>query len=157
QGGTSVYTFTLAQDATLLFDSLTATSGLNWSLSGPTGAVVSGRAFASSDSVDLSGDSSLHLLAGDYTLSVRVTRRATPGFSFHLLNFAAATTIAVGATVNGTLAQSGNATDLYQFDAAARDRMQFDAISTATSGLYWRLFNPFGNQIGAVTNFADSG
>jgi hypothetical protein len=57
------YNFTVASDIKVVFDSLTNDPNMNWSLSGPQGAVVDARSFTSSDSSNLSGNPVVGLAA----------------------------------------------------------------------------------------------
>jgi hypothetical protein len=140
------YTFTLAAPARLYFDALTNNSALNWSLDGPTGNVVNGRSFTSSDGRNIFAPV-LALLAGNYTLTVSAYNGATSGFQFRLLDFAGATPLTLGTpvNVNGFVA---NSTDLYRFNAAAGD--QFSFAYQASSGIpnaSWRLIDPYNNVV----------
>src|SRR4030095_6652728 len=66
-GQRDAYTFTLAAETRVSFDSLT-NGGPAWSLVGPRGTIFSGRLFTRSDS--RSGNSVVVLPAGAYTLTV---------------------------------------------------------------------------------------
>ena len=78
------YTFTLPGAALLYFDSLANIGNLSWTLTGPTGPVVSTRDFINGDGLVL------NLPSGNYTLTVDGTRDATGAYSFRLLDFATA-------------------------------------------------------------------
>src|SRR6266568_3340358 len=67
-GETDQYGFTLPEGARIVFDSLTNNTNLNWSLTGPTGTLVTDRAFSASDGT--AANSLLDLKAGDYTLVI---------------------------------------------------------------------------------------
>ena len=108
------YTFTLASNSLLYFDSLTNNPNLNWSLAGPAGSAVSSRVFNGSDGASISNPV-LNLVAGNYTLTVAAS--ASGAYSFRLSDLAAATALTPGTAVNGTLA-GGNSTNLYQFTAS---------------------------------------
>ena len=65
------YTFSLASDARLSFDSRTNSSGVGWSLNGPTGMTVTSRQFSQSDGISVFAvNAVLDLVAGDYVLTV---------------------------------------------------------------------------------------
>ncbi|MEP7300698.1 MAG: LamG-like jellyroll fold domain-containing protein, partial [Caldimonas sp.] len=137
------YIFTLAAQSRLLFDSLSNTGLIGWSLTGPLGSLVSGRRFDASDSGALGGATLLDLAAGDYVLTVDADGDATGGFSFRMLDLADATAIAMDADVAGTLSP-GNATRLYKFDATAGDQVLFDRRALTGGSPHWRLVDPIG-------------
>ncbi|WP_245490441.1 hypothetical protein, partial [Mesorhizobium sp. M7A.F.Ca.US.011.01.1.1] len=146
------YTFDLAGAARLYFDSLTNDPNLSWQLIGPHGEEVSSRYFTSSDAINFSGDP-LDLSAGSYTLIVDGSGDATGSYSFRLLDLAAATPIASGTPVSGTL-PTGTETALYRFDAQAGEKFFFDQQSNSGGNVYWRLIDPFGRQVW-VNGFGD--
>src|SRR5262245_28737655 len=149
------YTFTLAGDSLLYFDALTNDANLTWSLAGPAGNAVSGRAFTSSDAGGISSNPVLNLFAaGDYTLTVERTGDGTGAYQFALWDLRAAAPLTPGAPVNGSLSPA-NETDLYRFPAAAGDRFFFDAQTLAGApGATWRFIDPYGNVL-FNTPFAD--
>src|SRR3546814_16739733 len=63
------YSFTLAEDALLLFDSLTNNGSLNWTLTGPSG-VIDGRNFNNSDAYQRDDATPFFAAAGAYVLTV---------------------------------------------------------------------------------------
>ena len=153
-GEQDVYSFTLATAATLYFDSLTNSSALLWSLVGPAGTAVSGRAFTNTDSFDApSGYPLLNLVAGSYALTVS---GATGAYSFRLSDVAAATAITLDAAVSGEFTPASE-TDLYRFGGAAGDRIFFDVTAAADAGnTFVRLVTPFqGIQVaqGSLTDW----
>jgi hypothetical protein len=156
-GQQNLYTFSLANASQLYFDSLTNDSSLNWTLTGPRGTEVGGRGFTSSDSVDVSGSPALSLVAGNYTLSVAANGEHTVNYSFRLSNLASAAVLTPGTAVAGSLS-GGTASNLYQFNAQAGDQFYFDAqnLTGSTSNTYWRLTDPYGQQVWA-NNFFDVG
>ena len=99
-GEQDIYSFSLAADSRLYFDSFTSSSSIRWSLTGPAGTGVSDRSMSSSDSVD--GDGLLRLPAGPYTLTVHGSGTATGAYSFRLLDLASATPLTPGTPVSGT-------------------------------------------------------
>ena len=139
------HTFTLDAPFTrLYFDSLTASSEVVWSLSGPRGLIVADRRFDQSDSQN--GSSFFDLPAGDYTLTVDGVRDFTGGFAFRLLDLADAAELTPGTAVSGVLAPARQ-TDAYAFDASAGERYYFDRLSGAGGATYWRLLDPFGRTL----------
>ncbi|KPJ75957.1 MAG: hypothetical protein AMJ54_13385, partial [Deltaproteobacteria bacterium SG8_13] len=139
-GQKDIYSFTLASDARLVFDSLTSASGFTWSLEGPAGPVVTDNGFLFSDG--LLPD----LVAGDYILTVDGSFDATGDYAFRLLDLAAATPAAPGTPVSGTLTPA-NATNLYQFTAAAGDQIFFDAQTSSGGSINWKLVDPHGTEL----------
>jgi hypothetical protein len=142
-GESDIFSFSLPSDARLYFDSFTNDSSLRWTLAGPAGTAVSDRSLASTDAIEGSG--LLGLVAGEYTLTLNGAGAATGGYSFRLLDLAAATPLTVGTPVSGALTPASE-TDAYRFDAAAGDRVFLDV--TARSGApnaRWRALDPFGN------------
>jgi RHS repeat-associated protein len=153
------YTFTLPAAGLFYFDSMTANSFLQWSLSGPDGTPVSDRPFTNSDARSAYGpaDPVLSLPAGNYTLTVSGTGSTTGGYSFRLLDLSAATTIAEGATVNGTLSPASS-TDTYRFAASAGDSDHFTSVQGDTQkAAYWRLIDPYGDVVFGSTLGSDAG
>jgi hypothetical protein len=150
------YTFTLSEASTrVYFDAMTDSSNVRWSLSGPRGALVSGRHFQQSDSVD--GLSLFDLPAGDYKLTIAGYQDYTGEFRFRLLDLAAATILAPGTPVSGILTPA-NETDVYQFTVNAGERYFFDRISEVAGNIYWRLLDPWGRTVWGANNFnADAG
>src|SRR5207245_2853528 len=115
-GESDDYTFTLAGAARLAFDSLVDSGTIQWSLTGPAGAVlVSNRSFQGSDSFD--GDPILNLAAGSYVLTADGVNDNTGSYSFRLLNLASATAVTPGTPVSSDFTP-GNETDLYKFTLA---------------------------------------
>ncbi len=152
------YTFTLASDTLLYFDSLTNSNNFNWSLSGPAGSVVSGELFAQSDGLNNSNPV-LKLVAGDYTLTVAASGTITGAYSFRLSDMAAANALTPGTPVNGTLV-GGNSTGLYQFTGTAGQSYYFaNQVTSGTGGGNdrLRLVDPFGNILFTQTLVTDAG
>ncbi|MCB1965678.1 MAG: hypothetical protein KDI64_06405, partial [Candidatus Accumulibacter sp.] len=155
-GQRQAYTFSLNSDKVVYFDSRTNDASLSWSLSGPRGNVVASRAFNRSDSADLGGSPVLDLVAGDYTLVVDGAGDATGTFDFQLMDLSAASAIAVGTDVSGSLLP-GSRTHLFSFVADARDRLAFTMISESRNSAYWRLLDPYSGLLFGPSNFADTG
>ena len=111
-GQRDIYTFSLAQAKQVYFDSLTNNSNLTWTLTGPRGAVVSGRRFDQSDSGDAL--SLLDLAAGDYQLVVDLPGDATLStYSFRLLDLSGplVQTLTPGTPFQGQTLNPGNETE----------------------------------------------
>src|SRR5262249_39571428 len=143
-GQTNYYTFTLADPSHGYFDSLANDSNLRWTLTGPRGIEASNKAFSQTDGA-YSG-SSPTLIAGTYTLAVSGSADHTGSYSFRISDLATTTAITPGTAVSGTL-NPGNSTNLYRFNANAGDRYYFDWQAASGGTEYWRLINPYGNQI----------
>ncbi|HNI80523.1 MAG TPA: CARDB domain-containing protein, partial [Rhodocyclaceae bacterium] len=155
-GQTDQFSFHLAQDTRVYFDSLTANSSLTWTLAGASGSVVS-RNFYYSDSDGLGGTNPFMLLrAGDYTLTVDGSGNTTGAYAFRLLTAASAEAITVGTEVNTSF--DPYASHLYSFDAAAGDQVMLDFLDR-TSSFYpiWRLFDTDGQQLFYNYLYNDSG
>ena len=146
------HTFTLVTGALLTFDSLTNTSSITWSLTGPAGTAVSNRTFGTPDGTNAP---ILNLVAGDYTLTVDATGDATGPYSFRLRDLTSGSPITIGNPVSATL-DPANETDLYRFSAAAGDRFFFDGQGgTANSSATWRLVDPYGAIVFSTAFFQD--
>jgi hypothetical protein len=141
------FTFSLAVPTKIYFDSLTNLPFV-WSLTGPTGTLVSGRSFQNSDSGEFSSNPLIDLAAGEYTLSVDGSGDDAGAFAFRLLPLSEAIEYAPGATESGTLTPA-RSTRVYRFNAAAGDRFFFDAVASNAfnNTPTWRLLDPFGNTI----------
>jgi RHS repeat-associated protein len=140
------YTFTLAANAQLYFDSLTNNASIQWSLNGPAGTAVKNRAFDNSDGFSTGADPALALPAGSYTLTVTATGQATGAYSFRLSDLATATPLTPGTAVSGTL-NPANSTNFYQFNVATGQPFYFARQSGSASSAWWRLIDPYGNVL----------
>mgnify|MGYP003334467509 FL=1 len=92
-----VYNFALLEAKRLLMDALQPTGSspdFRWSLTGPTGTVVSGQQLFYSDSGNRGGSPLLDLVAGGYQLVVDPINDQTGDFAFRLLDLTAAEAIA---------------------------------------------------------------
>ena len=154
-GQRNSYTFSLASAKSLYFDSRTNNSGFNWTLSGPRGDVVSGRSFTASDSYELGGSPVLELVAGNYTLTVDGSADATGNYEFNLIDLSAASTLTLGATVSASL-NPGSETDVYRFDASARDQIRCAMVSESRNSPAWRLVNPYAGLVFGPSDFANA-
>ncbi|MHC5537674.1 hypothetical protein ACYOEI_05520, partial [Singulisphaera rosea] len=153
-GGVANYQFTLGTATRLWFDSQTYDGSLNWSLSGPTGNVISGANFTWDDQ-------NLGLLpAGTYLLQV-----SGPGgeaYAFSMLSFAAATPITQGTAVTGSL-NPANSTQLYSFSGTAGTTIYLDSTGVTPndpnngSTGNWTLYDSYGVQVYNGQMQSDSG
>ncbi|NET39337.1 MAG: RHS repeat protein, partial [Cyanothece sp. SIO1E1] len=140
------YNFSLSEDTTLYFDSLTNTRDIRWTLEGPAGVVVDQRPFDLSDRFSVN-DPQLHLVAGDYTLTIDAIGDVTGDYQFRLLDLAEAQTITPGIVVNDGLDES-NQTKLYQFEVETGEQFFFDfQAREGANNAAWRLIDPYGNII----------
>src|SRR2546425_8850114 len=101
-GQRDVFTFSINGDSRFYFDALSNVSSLQWSLSGPQGAVVADRSFTSADAQSIP-DPTLALPAGAYTLTIHNPGGGTNGYVFRLVNLAEATLLTPGSVVTNTL------------------------------------------------------
>ena len=139
------YSFSLPAAALLAFDALTPNANIMWSLTGPTGTVVSNRSFTGSDAAN--GNPVLSLPTGNYVLTVAATGTNTGIYSFRLSDLATATVLTPGTPVTGSF-DPANETDLFKFNAQGGDRFYFDSVArTNTGNSRWRLVDPFGNVL----------
>jgi predicted RNA-binding protein associated with RNAse of E/G family len=145
-GESDSFNFNFATPRRLYFDALTNESRLRWSLDGPGGAVVSGRAFTSSDAQSVN-DPVVRVPAGSYSLTVDADADLTAAYEFRLLDLAEAAALTPGAVVFGTLVPR-NETDAYALAATAGDAFTFDSLGTSNlPNARWRLLDPFGNVV----------
>ncbi|QDT46981.1 tRNA(Glu)-specific nuclease WapA precursor [Symmachiella dynata] len=138
-GETHEYTFSLSGSDTLFFESLTTDTDLRWSLTGPSGAVVTDRDF-DAGGLKIDGES------GSYTLTIDGPSEATGSYAFRLLNLSGSS-ITAGTQINGTL---DPATDslVYELSATAGDRYYFNSQSSSLpAGAQWRLIDPSGTEL----------
>jgi hypothetical protein len=153
-GEVDQYGFNLAQDSRIIFDSLTNTANMNWTLTGPQGMQVSSRNFNASDSADATSSPLLNLAAGDYTLTVDAINDVTGGYGFRLIDVNKTQEIVSGQVVTGQLLDSKE-TNAYRFSAVSGERFFFDQLSLSGGNTYWRLFDPNGNAVFGPTAMAD--
>ncbi|HEX7813202.1 MAG TPA: Ig-like domain-containing protein [Burkholderiales bacterium] len=152
-GGSIVYTFDLADPARLYFDSLSESPGMAWTLRTAGGVEVAIRSFAASDAYGFgTANPLLSLLAGAYVLEVSNASAEAGDYGFRLLDpdLAAFDNLVLdgGPVLRETL-ERGNWTDIYQFEATAGTRYVAGGPNdwAVDGGLFWRLFDPDGNQI----------
>ena len=154
QGEVDQYGFTLTQNTQIVFDSMTNNSNMNWSLSGPNGAVVGNKSFTNSDSAYTSASPLLNLAVGDYTLTVDANSDQTGAYSFRLIDVLKAQEIAPGTDVVGTL-DLANQTNVHKFNATAGEHYYFNSLNLTGGNTYWRLIDPNGNNVFGPAYFAN--
>ena len=151
-GNMRSYLFTINADTQLYFDSLSAASGLHWTLEGPAGKLIDRAGF---DDVFRSIPF-VNTVAGDYRLTVAGWGDATGHFEFRFLDKQAATPITAGLAVNDSLLRA-DSTNLYQFAANAGERVYFDNLVEEYRGAFWRLVGPYGQVQFAAAHQYDAG
>ena len=145
------FTFDVAADGFLYFDSLTNEAALTWSLSGPTGEIVTGRQFTRTDSSSFTAPV-FEARAGSYTLTVDGNLDTTSTFAFTLSDVATGTPVTLPATVGETVSVSGTLdpggeTQIFRFDAAAGDSLSFDSVAADNALASYRVVDPFGRTV----------
>src|SRR6185503_6988834 len=91
EGQRDIYTFTLGETHQVMFDAISGSPFLTWTLTGPRGQVMAPRQFNSSDGFQYGSLSpALDLVAGTYTLTIDGPVNVGGAYSFKLLNFAQA-------------------------------------------------------------------
>lgn len=153
------YTFTVSDHTFAYFDSLTNNAEISWSLTGPSGSLVSERALSASDATRVTSPI-LNLVPGEYVLELDAQGDTTGGFQFRLHDLESAPPLAPGTPVSGELSPA-NETDLYQFAVNSGDMFAFDSVAgTVPSSTTWRLIDPyrrvvfsdaFANDVDAIT------
>jgi len=153
-GSQQEYTFALGNRSLVYFDSLVNRGDVTWTLAGPTGTLVASRAFNASDSNHFATPI-LDLVEGDYRLTVDGVGDAQGAFSFRLVDLSSAVPITPGTVFGSDLTPPGE-TDLYRFDGTAGDSFAFDVVTASdTGGSMYRLVDPFGQVVFAVTTLID--
>ncbi|MEL7496446.1 MAG: putative Ig domain-containing protein [Planctomycetota bacterium] len=155
-GDSFAYEFSLADDAQLVFDSLTDERNFNWSLDGPFGNIVSERSFDRSDSFDFNLPV-IDLDSGDYVLTVTGVLASLGDFSFRLLDIADGEAITPGTTIGGGDVEISTETLVYKFDASAGQAFLIDVESASESSTsLYRLIDPQGAVVNASSNLTDN-
>ena len=138
-----IYSFDLATDTRLHFDSLSNSTQTYWYLRGPAGFEVGFRTFAASDSLGLVYDSPvLDLVAGTYYLYVG-SFNPQAIYAFRLLDLDDGQGVEPGEEVSGSL-KLGNESVIYIFKASAGDTYYFD-VQNGTVDATWSLVDPYSN------------
>ncbi len=151
------YVFNIPDETLLYFDSLAqfSFSQFVWSLTGPTGSLVSAKEFSERDLSSLP----IRAVPGEYVLSVDAKGDATGEVSFRLSDLNAATRIFPGSTTSGSLSEALE-THLYRLDVTAGESFYFDHLDASGSTAQWRLIDPDGravfNRFFAATAGADA-
>lgn len=141
------YTFALADETLLYFDSLSK-ANVAWTLRGPDGYLLS-RNLQNSDSYEL-GQSNplLRLAAGDYTLTLDGVGDSSGAYSFRLVDVAKEAAALIPGTAVSDSLSSARVSDFYRFDAVAGERYYFDRISYGDYyNTTYRLIDPQGKQV----------
>ena len=145
------FSFSVAEPTRVYFDYLSGSTGLNWTLTGPRGTLISQRGIYS-DTADYGGPASIELAAGDYLLTIA---GSTGAYSFRVVNEENKPVIAYGEVVAGQLSP-GSEVDVYRFDAQAGDQVFVDVKPGPYqySG-YLRLLDPYGRQVASGYYLSD--
>ncbi|MEY8842582.1 LamG-like jellyroll fold domain-containing protein, partial [Cribrihabitans sp. XS_ASV171] len=151
-GETDFYTFELAEERTIVFDSLIERYDLTGSLEGVGGQIVGPTQLARSDADH--GGEIIALDAGTYTLAIDGDGAAQGEYSFRLLNAANAQRIETDRLVSGSLETEGRETDLFQFDVTEGTELFFDARSFGNGSASWQLVDPDGQTVFGPTSFS---
>lgn len=141
------FTFTLGDDARVLFDNQVNTSVIGWTLRRGL-EVIATRAFNQQDY----NYGPISLGAGDYTLTVHgVDGDGTGAYQFALLDLADGTPLTLGTP--DTAGLTGKDSTVFTFDATAGDILFFDALAKTGGGSTprWRAYDPQGGQLFATT------
>jgi len=154
---TNAFIFTLAGDTRVVFDNLTNSPSVFWTLEGPPGPafpLVNDQGMNNSDGVN--GSTVRDLPAGNYQLRVRHSGAGTAPYRFRLLDLAGGNVLTPGTLTTNTL-NPASETDTYRFTVAAGTKLYFDALSaTGVPSVYWRCVDPFGGIL-LANSFADRG
>jgi hypothetical protein len=158
------YVFTLTQDAQIVFDALSNSPNVSWTLAGPPGTVIGtngtvgpARSMTGSDSFGIAATNPvLTLPAGTYVLTFTTTQTAAQNYAFRLLDLAAATPLTLGVSTVGADLAVPSETDLYRFTANAGDEVYVDVVTASDTGnTYMRLISPVGTQVFQRNQFSD--
>lgn len=141
-----VWRFTLDADKLLVMDSLLQTVGnARWTLQGPRGVEINGRAFTSNTLSYC--NPVLSLPAGEYALTLQ-----GGDYAFRLLDATAFPQLELGRQY--TVARTPDNSILgYRFDALAGDML---ALPWSGSSTTWRLVDPLGREIPANGSYGAS-
>jgi len=153
-GQTQAYTFSLGGPRRVHFDTLSALTQLNWSLTGPRGTVVNnGNAYYSDTYAPTPW---FDLEAGDYLLTLSISGAMTNPMPFRLLDFAAATPFLPGQTVTVPVTPA-NGTTLLRFDAQAGDSFYFNSLGSSgfSSSPVIALSSPLGQKLFSIAGTQD--
>ena len=93
---------------------------------------------------------------GTYTLLIDGLAAATGDYSFRLLDLAAASALSMTIPTSGQLNPS-SATEAYQLNGTAGQRVNLDSISATTAQANWRLMSPADQAIASASINSDLG
>jgi hypothetical protein len=151
-GETDRYAFTLTDTKRIVFDSLTNSSQITWSLTGPRGVEVNPRRFDQSDASSLAGSPVLALGPGNYTLTVDGTGDATGAYAFRLLDLSHSRQVTYGEAVTASLPEADR-TAAFQFTAADGDEVFFQRTALTGQQPQWRLLGPDNRELFGASSF----
>ena len=152
-GEVDVFTFELTEQTRLYFDSLSADPDMVWTLKNSAGDTLLSRSFSGADAFGLGNANPLIGLAGgSYTLAVSNAAGQTGNYAFRLMDVDAVAShelVLDGGALLGRYLERGDLTQVYQFEATAGTQYVVGGPgdSTIEGALFWRLFDPNGNQI----------
>ncbi|MDD5388106.1 MAG: Ig-like domain-containing protein [Gallionellaceae bacterium] len=152
-GERDIYTFNLAQDSLLFFDTLMGYyDGGTWTLTGPNGTWYSRDTGSSDypyygDNHTTGGNPVLAASAGDYRLTFDTNDASLTTYSFRLLDLAAAAPLAVGQQISGSLASD---TQAWRFSAQAGERYRLTVSDLLLRDHTLRLIDPNGLQVARI-------
>ena len=152
-GQTDTYTFELTDPTTVIFDSRTNSTGVNWTLTGPDGEIVTNQQFSRADS--LSGAPAYALAAGSYSIQIDGVGEFVDSYSFVLLNAAALPEVSIGGTIIGSFADPTE-TDAFGISLNEGQSVFFEvtAASDVNGGLF-RLISPTGEIVATSNRLRD--
>ncbi|RMG35700.1 MAG: LEPR-XLL domain-containing protein, partial [Gammaproteobacteria bacterium] len=154
----ATFDFSLSEPKVVVVDNLRDSPYAQLVITGP-GGYSNSRNLRSADGPFVSTPPVLYLVPGDYRARI-VSNNNTqiPPYAFRLLDVSAsATTITLDQRVEAQL-DPATETDIYQFDASAGQVVTLTGVSNGGSNYnaYYRLLDPYGNQIVASTYLQNS-
>ncbi|HEY6226602.1 MAG TPA: CARDB domain-containing protein, partial [Verrucomicrobiae bacterium] len=146
-GASQQFTFTVSTEGDFYFDSWTNRGNFHWTLANSTGVVVNNRSFSSSDAQSIA-ESVLHLLPGNYTLTVSANADEIGSGIFRFLDLnSSAVPLTPGTEVSGAL-NPANSTQVYSFTVAAEGKYFFNRTASSGMSSGWvRLIDPHSHQL----------
>ncbi|MCA9039548.1 MAG: hypothetical protein KDA65_04295, partial [Planctomycetaceae bacterium] len=134
------YTFTLGSSTDLFFESLTPDASYEWTLTGPSGDLVTDRGFDLNDSL-------LTAAAGSYTLTVNAVANSSGHYGFRMIDLSAPTAITTGSSTTA-MVNPVDESVVYSLAVTSGNQYYFNATSwDGTSGARWRLVDDSGNVL----------
>ena len=142
----------------LYLDDLNSNTNLQVTLTGPSGTIFSNQSLYNDATPYFyyyysSTFNPIKLTPGSYTLTVTSSGATTGAYAFNLSDLATATTFTPSTAVSDTL-NPADSTKAYKFAANAGSMYYFNAQTYTGSQPYWRLLDPYGNQV-FDTSFGD--